>query len=141
MTDPTERIDLSILIRGGSIDQACSWLKSWLTNLRPVEPAMPGDSIYWGGYEGKPVSVTLSTKMDAADASRWLEIYISSDSRLPWPSDVVCARAAFAHFHKEIRCDPGSLRQSSPIDPYEWWAITEKAEGLICWDLKESGEI
>lgn len=98
---------------------------------------MAGEQIYHGTHDGRKVVVTAGVREDAAEPAQWLEVCIRSDAALPWASDVAFAREAFRVLRSEVRCDPGELRESHASNPFEWWAITDRSEGLIGWEFQE----
>lgn len=126
----TEASDVEIYIAAVATANVVEWLSNELEQLEPM-PRQPGmmknASCYQGTNKKEPFTVMILEKVIGSYTSLWIDT-----NKSPWPDDRSCAKAAAAHFNKEVRIAAGPWQEQD--DPDAWLSIDpEGTERAIRW--------
>ena len=123
--------DIEIYLADISNDEIINWLSAPLSDIKLTRSSPKFTSwrytATWASETG-PIEVCFMVIENSSQnfTSLWFQT-----SQLPWPTDLLCARAASKHFSCEVRCAQGSW--SPDQDPDEWLSIQGEKEALITW--------
>lgn len=122
--------DLEIYIRDLKSGAAYQWLKSHVEQLvlddGEVSSVVKGTAFLGENH----VNITLYPK---AFGKRFTSLIIEGE-RLPWESDLDCARSAWYALETEIRCSPGEWKEGEPVEDEKWWRLDSRGEQLVVWN-------
>lgn len=122
--------DLEIYIRDLEAGVVCRWLESHVEQL--VLDDSDVSSVIKGSarFDDSHLKVTLYSQ---AFGKRYTSLIIEGE-RLPWGSDVECARSARRIVDTEIRCSPGEWKEGEPAEDEKWWRLDNRGEQLVIWN-------
>ncbi len=122
--------DIEIYIRSVTLQAIEDWLKLCFDQVQPSQPKAGKQARkvhhYRVSNEGHAIAVMVVENATGAFSS----VLFESD-RSPWRKDIDCARQAFAHFVKEVRCIASGWNDGD--EPDEWIAINDTGENTILW--------
>ncbi len=122
--------DLEIYIRDLKPGAVFGWLEGQLDQLQlddsDVASVMKGTAV----YDGAKLRITL---YPGAFGKRFTSLLLEGD-RLPWGSDLECARSAWRAVETEIRCSPGDWKEGEPVDEDKWWRLDHRGEHQVVWN-------
>ncbi|HTN33869.1 MAG TPA: hypothetical protein VL091_07685 [Marinobacter sp.] len=122
--------DLEIYIRDLSPGAVSEWLSSHLDKLElddsQVLSVVKGSAL----YEGSRLNIIL---YPGAFGKRYASLVIEGE-RLPWNTDLDCARSAWRSIDTEIRCSPGDWKEGEPVEEDKWWRLDERGEQQVVWN-------
>ncbi len=122
--------DLEIYIRDLSPGAVSEWLSSHLDKLElddsQVLSVVKGSAL----YENKRLNIIL---YPGAFGKRYASLVIEGE-RLPWNTDLDCARSAWRSMDTEIRCSPGDWREGEPVEEDKWWRLDKRGEQQVVWN-------
>lgn len=126
----TDASDVEIYITAVKSPALVEWLSSELDQLEPLPRQagmMKNANGYRGHYKGESFTVMILEKVIGSFTSLWIDSKLS-----PWSDDLACARAATAHFQKEVRVAAGPWQEKD--DPDAWISIKpDGTEVAIQW--------
>lgn len=114
--------DIEIYIKNCSLQTGLNWAVSQLGNFKEVVK-MPGQRKYFQFiYLGEEVSLEITENIEEKN---YTSFYFSGH-RLPWSSDIACARIAHLALNLDIVCSPGLHSKE-----HEWFQIQNGKETLV----------
>lgn len=122
--------DLEIYIRDLEAGAVCRWLESRLEQLA-LDDSDVSSVVKGSGYYGEDrLRITLYPR---AFGKRFTSLVIEGE-RLPWSSDLDCARSAKQTMDTEIRCSSGEWKEGEPVEDEKWWRLDSRGEQLVVWN-------
>lgn len=126
----TQASDVEIYIAAVKGPALAEWLASELDQLEPLprqQGMMKNATCFRGTYQNERFTVMILEKVIGSFSSLWID-----STQSPWPDDLSCARAASAHFQKEVRIAAGAWQEND--DPDAWLSISpDGSENAIQW--------
>lgn len=122
--------DLEIYIRDLEASAACRWLESHIEQLALDDGDVSSITKGTGYYGDDRLKITLYPQ---AFGKRFTSLIIEGE-RLPWSSDLDCARSAWQVMDTEIRCSPGQWKEGEPAEEEKWWRLDSRGEQLAVWN-------
>ena len=122
--------DLEIYIRDLEAGAVCRWLESHTEQL--VLDDSDVSSVIKGSarFDEDRLKITLYPQ---AFGKRYTSLIIEG-ARLPWSSDLDCARSAWRALDTEIRCSPGEWKEGESAEDEKWWRLDDRGEQLVVWN-------
>ncbi|WP_273204365.1 hypothetical protein [Marinobacter subterrani] len=122
--------DLEIYIRDLASGAVSGWLANHVDELTLDDTE--GNGVVKGSalYEGERLSIAL---YPGAFGKRFTSLVIEGE-RLPWNSDLDCARSAWRAMDTEIRCSPGDWKEGEPVEDEKWWRLDHRGEHQVVWN-------
>jgi len=122
--------DLEIYIRDLEAGVVSRWLESHVAQL--VLDDSDVSSVIKGSarFDGDRLKITLYPQ---AFGKRYTSLIIEGE-RLPWSSDLGCARSAWPVLDTEIRCSPGEWKEGEKAEDENWWRLDNRGEQLVVWN-------
>ncbi|AOY88225.1 hypothetical protein BKP64_08635 [Marinobacter salinus] len=122
--------DLEIYIRDLPAGAVSRWLGSHLDNLE-LEDGVTSSFVKGAGvYEGERLRISL---YPGAFGKRFTSVVIEG-AKLPWNTDLDCARSAWRSMDTEIRCSPGDWKEGEPVEDEKWWRLDHRGEQQVVWN-------
>lgn len=122
--------DLEIYIRDLKPGAVSGWLEGQLDQLQlddsDVSSVMKGTAI----YSGERLRITL---YPGAFGKRFTSLVMEGE-RLPWNTDLECARSAWRAVETEVRCSPGDWKEGEPVEEDKWWRLDHRGEQQVVWN-------
>ncbi len=81
-------------------------------------------------FEGERLRISL---YPGAFGKRFTSVVIEGP-RVPWNSDLDCARSAWRAMDTEIRCSPGDWKEGEPVEDEKWWRLDHRGEQQVVWN-------
>lgn len=122
--------DLEIYIRDLEAGAIGRWLESYVEQLVIDDSDVSSIIKGWGHYGEDRLKITLYPR---AFGKRFTSLIIEGE-RLPWVSDLDCARSARQTIDTEIRCSPGDWKEGEPVEGEKWWRLDSRGEQLVVWN-------
>lgn len=125
--------DLEIYVRDLEPGPLASWLESNFDRLdKPLTEtgAKAGLLKAEGSYLGHRVRITVYPQ---AFGKRFSSVLMEGE-KLPWQSDLDCARSAWRAVEGEIRCSQGEWKEGDPVEEEKWWRLDDRGEQLVVWN-------
>ncbi|MHA7879370.1 MAG: hypothetical protein ACX931_06255 [Saccharospirillum sp.] len=126
----TDASDVEIYIADVQTRTVEQWLSDQLhqfTALPRQKGMMKNATCYQGVFNDTPFTVMILERVIASFTSVWIDSNAS-----PWPDDKSCARAAAAHFQKDVRIAAGLWQEND--DPDAWISVApDGTESAIRW--------
>jgi len=122
--------DLEIYIRDLEDGVVSRWLGNHMSQL--VLDDSDTSSIIKGSarFSEDRLKITLYPQ---AFGKRYTSLVIEG-SRLPWSSDLECARSAWRALDTEVRCSPGEWKEGEAPEDERWWRLDDRGEQLVVWN-------
>lgn len=125
MTEQNKFPDLEIYIKQASLESIREWLNSLGTLTDHPDKKNQGNR-----HE------LLLDKMDVmilenAAGKKYTSVWFQQNDT-NWATDIDCAKAAYHHIDREIRCSAAGWKNGDAMD--EWWHINRDGEGLLNWE-------
>ncbi|PCM43451.1 hypothetical protein [Marinobacter sp. ANT_B65] len=122
--------DLEIYIRdleGGVVSR---WLGNHISQLALDDSDV--SSIIKGSacFGEDRLKITLYPQ---AFGKRYTSLLIEGN-RLPWNSDLECARSAWRALDTEVRCSSGEWKEDELPEDERWWRLDDRGEQLVVWN-------
>ncbi|WP_336368048.1 hypothetical protein [Marinobacter sp. C2H3] len=121
--------DLEIYIRDLQPGAVSSWLAAHVDGLAldDSDPARvaKGQAM----CEGAALRITL---YPGAFGKRYTCVLLEGE-RVPWNSDLDCARSAWRAMDTEIRCSVGDWKDGDPVENDTWWRLDQRGEAQVVW--------
>lgn len=122
--------DLEIYIRDLESGAVCRWLESHVEQL-VLDDSDVSSVIKGSARLGEDrFKITLYPQ---AFGKRYTSLIIEGD-RLPWSTDLDCARSAWRALDTEIRCSPGEWKEGESAEDEKWWRLDNRGEQLAVWN-------
>lgn len=123
--------DLEIYIRDLAPGQLSGWLGKQLDDLELADGKVETGAIKGtGGYQGHSLRISL---YPGAAGKRYSCLVLEGD-KLPWSSDLDCARSAWQSLETEIRCSQSDWQEGDPVEDEKWWRLDDRGEQLAVWN-------
>lgn len=122
--------DLEIYIRDLEAGAVCQWLKSHVEQLVLNDSDVSAVAKGSACYGEDRLKITLYPR---AFGKRFTSLIIEGD-RLPWSTDLDCARSAWRAMDTEMRCSPGEWKEGEPVEDEKWWRLDSRGEQLVVWN-------
>jgi len=122
--------DLEIYIRDLQPGRVSSWLASHLEALELDDRELSSVLRGRASYQGCPLRITL---YPGAGGRHYTSLVLEGE-RLPWASDLECARSAWQALQTEIRCSPGDWKEGDPVEDEKWWRLDSRGEQKVVWN-------
>jgi len=122
--------DLEIYIRDLEAGAVCRWLESHVEQLALDDSDVSSVTKGTGYYGDDRLKITLYPQ---AFGKRFTSLIIEGE-RLPWSSDLDCARSAWQVMDTEIRCSPGEWKEGERAEEEKWWRLDSRGEQLAVWN-------
>ncbi|PAV24983.1 hypothetical protein CF392_13250 [Tamilnaduibacter salinus] len=122
--------DLEIYIRDLDPTALETWLAGHLDALSVTSVGTKGVLKGQGGIQGERVTISVYPN---AVGKRYACLILEG-GKLPWETDLDCARSAWEHLQTEIRCSPGDWKEGDPVQDEKWWRLDERGEQLAIWN-------
>ena len=81
-------------------------------------------------FEGERLRISL---YPGAFGKRFTSLVIEGP-KVPWNSDLDCARSAWRAMGAEIRCSPGDWKEGEPVEDEKWWRLDHRGEQQVVWN-------
>jgi hypothetical protein len=122
--------DIEIYLRTNQLQSILNWLSHCFESTSAPQKA--GNTFkLTGHFQNYIIPITIT---QCAAGKHYTSVTFDSNNT-PWATDLVCARAAFAHTGVEVRCSAGSWEDNaSKSDNEAWWKIDNEGEFRVCWD-------
>jgi hypothetical protein len=121
--------DREIYLRNVSNEQLQDWLQSVLGPLSAGEDESLGQINVLARHNGNDIPVFILANTPAKPYSC---LWIQSDD-LPWPDDLMLARAVTVALQCETRCAVNAWQEGEDEENDEWHVITPQDEKVIQW--------
>ncbi|WP_100641107.1 hypothetical protein [Marinobacter salexigens] len=122
--------DLEIYIRDLEAGAVARWLESHVEQLElddsNITSVIKGTAFFSDSF----LKITLYPQ---AFGKRFTSLLIEGE-RLPWNSDLECARSAWRALESEVRCSPGEWKEGEAIGDDKWWRLDDRGEQLAVWN-------
>lgn len=122
--------DLEIYIRDLAEGAVSGWLSNHLDNLELDDAQVTSVVKGYGSFQGQRLRISL---YPGAFGKRFTSLLIEGE-RLPWNTDLECARSAWRMMDTEIRCSPGDWKEGEPVDDEKWWRLDHRGEQQVVWN-------
>jgi len=122
--------DLEIYIRDLEPGAVSGWLENHLDELELDDGQVTSVIKGVARYEGERLRLSL---YPGAFGKRFTSLVIEGP-RVPWNSDLDCARSAWRAMDTEIRCSPGDWKEGEPVDDEKWWRLDHRGEQQVVWN-------
>ena len=122
--------DLEIYIRDLEPEAVSGWLVGQLDQLSlddsDVSKVVKGS----GEYRQERLRISL---YPGAFGKRFTCVLLEGE-KLPWNTDLECARSAWRSMETEIRCSPGDWKEGDPVEEEKWWRLDSRGEQKVVWN-------
>lgn len=122
--------DLEIYVRDLESGKVSEWLGAHIDELELDDGTLTSVVKGRGRYQGQSLRVTL---YPGAFGKRFTSVVLEGE-RLPWASDLECARSAWRAIELETRCSPGDWQEGQPVEDEKWWRLDARGEQLVVWN-------
>ncbi len=122
---PQSHPDIEIYLKSVAPDQIESWLTQRFGNLEHLKHSRRVHQ-YQLAHSGHRIPVLV-----VENAAKAFSSILFESTETPWEQDIQCAREAFTHFGKEVRCIASGWNDGD--EPDEWIAVTAEGESTIIW--------
>ena len=122
--------DLEIYIRDLEPGAVSGWLENHLEELELDDVEVTGVIKGFARFEGERLRISL---YPGAFGKRFTSVVIEGP-RVPWNSDLDCARSAWRAMDTEIRCSPGDWKEGEPVEDEKWWRLDHRGEQQVVWN-------
>lgn len=122
--------DLEIYIRDLESGDVSGWLSGQLDHLELNDSDLNGVVKGAGRYGSERLRITL---YPGAFGKRFTSVVLEGE-RLPWHSDLECARSAWRVLDREVRCSPGDWQEGDPVEDEKWWRLDHRGEHKVVWN-------
>jgi len=122
--------DLEIYIRDLEPGAVSGWLENHVDQLELNDSDVASVIKGFARYEGDRVRISL---YPGAFGKRFTSLVIEGP-RVPWNSDLGCARSAWRAMDTEIRCSPGDWKEGEPVEDEKWWRLDHRGEQQVVWN-------
>lgn len=121
----TEIEDIEIYVEDLEFDTCLEWLQEVFSEVSQVSTHKRSLRCL-ATFENVEIPVQVLLNSNKSFSSIWFK-----HAQTPWKSDQACARVAFSHFNRTVRCTAGSWQPDQ--DPDLWWQISTSGEEEILW--------
>lgn len=122
--------DLEIYIRDLEAGAVSRWLSDHLDRVALDDAVITAALKGHASYNGSALALSL---YPGAAGKRFTCLVIEGP-KLPWASDLECARSAWRTLGGELRCSPGSWTEGDVTEEEKWWRIDERGEQQAVWN-------
>lgn len=122
--------DLEIYIRDLAPGAVSGWLENHLQQLELDDSSCASVIKGFARCQGESLRIAL---YPGAFGKRFTSLVIEGP-RLPWSTDLDCARSAWSAMDSEIRCSPGDWQEGEPVDGQKWWRLDHRGEQQVVWN-------
>ncbi|SFR50847.1 hypothetical protein SAMN05216203_1001 [Marinobacter daqiaonensis] len=125
--------DLEIYVRDLDPVRLAMWLEANLDQIL-VPPTPFGNKPGLFKAEGRYSDSLIRISVYAEAFGKRFSSVVLEGERLPWDSDLACARSAWRALETEIRCSQGEWQEGDPVQDEKWWRLDERGEQLVVWN-------
>ncbi|MEH6625961.1 MAG: hypothetical protein V7739_05935 [Motiliproteus sp.] len=119
--------DIEIYLKAVPAAAVEAWLKQRFSQVELLKQKRQIHH-FLATHDGHEIPILVIEKA----VKNFTSVLFESD-QTPWQQDILCAREAYSHFNKEIRCIASSWSEGE--EPDEWIAINEEGEEPIIWRI------